>query len=179
MMPGMKRFLLTATSFISLLILVAAATVWVWNINRTAYLSYYGRSCKLTLASGGGLMYLDFAPDSSLLNENKGWEAQASQDPMSVWNRITPGPAFWGFGLYLQTTIGRPAGNWSIGGRPLCQIFVPCWFVVLLSAMYPTITFIRGPYRRYRRRKKGLCLACGYNLTGNVTGICSECGEKI
>ena len=27
--------------------------------------------------------------------------------------------------------------------------------------------------------KKGLCQKCGYNLTGNVTGICSECGEKI
>ena len=26
---------------------------------------------------------------------------------------------------------------------------------------------------------KGLCLKCGYNLTGNVSGICPECGEKI
>ena len=23
------------------------------------------------------------------------------------------------------------------------------------------------------------CTSCGYNLTGNVTGICSECGEPI
>ena len=32
--------------------------------------------------------------------------------------------------------------------------------------------------QRYRRRK-GLCLKCGYDLQGNVTGICPECGERI
>jgi hypothetical protein len=30
--------------------------------------------------------------------------------------------------------------------------------------------------RTRRRRDRGLCLACGYNLTGNVSGICPECG---
>ena len=25
----------------------------------------------------------------------------------------------------------------------------------------------------------GLCYHCGYNLTGNVTGICPECGERF
>ena len=49
----------------------------------------------------------------------------------------------------------------------------------ILFSIYPTIVFFRGPYRRYRRRKKGLCLKCGYNLTGNVSGVCPECGEKI
>lgn len=31
---------------------------------------------------------------------------------------------------------------------------------------------------RYRRRlKKGLCTNCDYNLTGNVSGVCPECGN--
>ena len=25
----------------------------------------------------------------------------------------------------------------------------------------------------------GHCRKCGYNLTGNVTGVCSECGERV
>ena len=41
-----------------------------------------------------------------------------------------------------------------------------------------TGTFLLGPYRRYRRRKKGLCLTCGYDLTGNESGVCPECGSK-
>jgi len=53
------------------------------------------------------------------------------------------------------------------------------WIPFLILLTYPAIAFIRGPYRRYMRREKGLCLKCGYNLTGNVSGICPECGEKI
>lgn len=52
------------------------------------------------------------------------------------------------------------------------------WIVVTLFA-YPTIAFIRGPLRRWRRRKRDWCLKCGYDLTGNETGVCSECGTKI
>ena len=37
----------------------------------------------------------------------------------------------------------------------------------------------RGPLRRWRRRKRGLCLHCGYNLTGNTSGVCPECAQKI
>ena len=56
---------------------------------------------------------------------------------------------------------------------------LPLWTVFVVTATYPTIAFIRGPLRRVRRRRKGLCIACGYDLTGNVTGVCSECGVKV
>jgi hypothetical protein len=58
-------------------------------------------------------------------------------------------------------------------------ILCPLWALVIVLPIQPTIAFVRGPYRRYRRRKKGLCLTCGYNLTGNVSGVCPECGEQI
>jgi len=29
------------------------------------------------------------------------------------------------------------------------------------------------------RRKTGMCLNCGYDLRGNTTGICPECGEPV
>ena len=57
--------------------------------------------------------------------------------------------------------------------------YVPLWAPLALLAVYPTITVIRGPLRRYRRRRKGLCLKCGYNLSGNISGVCPECGEAI
>ena len=59
------------------------------------------------------------------------------------------------------------------------KLTVSSWALFVLFSVYPTIVFIRGPYRRYRRRKKGLCPICGYNLTGNVSGVCPECGKKI
>jgi len=30
-----------------------------------------------------------------------------------------------------------------------------------------------------RRVRQGVCLACGYNLTGNISGVCPECGTAI
>jgi ribosomal protein L37E len=56
---------------------------------------------------------------------------------------------------------------------------IPLWAPLVLFAVYPAIAIVRGPLRRRHRRKHNQCLHCGYNLTGNVTGICSECGRPI
>ena len=59
------------------------------------------------------------------------------------------------------------------------EITVPLAALLIGFAIYPTVAFIRGPLRRRRRRKRGECEECGYNLTGNVSGICPECGVEI
>ena len=64
------------------------------------------------------------------------------------------------------------AGSWlSVG--------FPAWLPLLSFAAYPTLAFISGPLRRYRRRKRGLCVKCGYNLTGLPEPRCPECGEQV
>ena len=59
------------------------------------------------------------------------------------------------------------------------EVNIRLWALFILFAAYPALTFVRGPLRRRRRRKRGLCLKCGYNLTGNVSGICPECGTEV
>ncbi len=39
--------------------------------------------------------------------------------------------------------------------------------------------YVRLKNRVFVKHQTYLCQNCGYNLTGNVTGICSECGKKI
>ncbi len=39
------------------------------------------------------------------------------------------------------------------------------------------LVFAPGVLRWYRRRRRGLCPECAYNLTGNVSGACPECGR--
>jgi hypothetical protein len=85
----------------------------------------------------------------------------------------------------LADTMWIDVRNWSLptiasmpfGSGTVRFIVVPLWIPLVLFAMYPTIAFIRGPARRWRRRRAGLCIRCGYDLTGNVTGVCSECGR--
>ncbi len=35
------------------------------------------------------------------------------------------------------------------------------------------------PDRAARLRHRGLCAGCGYDLKGNISGICPECGRPI
>lgn len=78
----------------------------------------------------------------------------------------------WGFGINRSSGLG-------VFGQThyLAEVTAPLWAPFILFAAYPTVAFIRGPLRRSRRRRKGLCLKCGYDLTGNVSGVCPECGS--
>ncbi len=55
----------------------------------------------------------------------------------------------------------------------------PAWPMVLILSAYPVWAVVRGPMLRRRRRKTGRCIHCGYDLTGNESGACSECGEVV
>jgi hypothetical protein len=65
--------------------------------------------------------------------------------------------------------------NWPHRQRFAADIetFIPIWPLILLLA---------GPvilcWRLDKPAQAGLC-RCGYNLTGNVSGVCPECGAKI
>lgn len=74
------------------------------------------------------------------------------------------------------------ARNWSYGGRfrvgqygPMRIIVVPLWIPFVALAI-PT-AFL---WRLDRRRPApGECPNCNYNLTGNTTRICPECGQPV
>jgi hypothetical protein len=53
------------------------------------------------------------------------------------------------------------------------------WPLPALFTMYLGIVYFCRAYRRIRRRREGRCLSCGYDLTGNVSGVCPECGTAI
>jgi len=78
-----------------------------------------------------------------------------------------------------DTTLGF--GQRTLSGRgspPFWYVRFPLWAPLLLFSTYPAIALIRGPFRRWRRRRRGLCIRCAYNLHGNVSGVCPECGTN-
>jgi hypothetical protein len=58
------------------------------------------------------------------------------------------------------------------------QVTAPDWFVVLLTLILPVI-WLRTGIRHRHRRRSGLCPVCSYNLTGNISGVCPECGRAV
>ena len=54
----------------------------------------------------------------------------------------------------------------------------------LALIVFALVSFV-GPFiavdlARYAQRPlANVCIECGYNLTGNVSGVCPECGSKI
>lgn len=55
---------------------------------------------------------------------------------------------------------------------------IPLWPELVLCLIYPGYVLVCH-YRQRSRSKKGCCQNCGYSLTGNTSGVCPECGEKI
>jgi len=54
---------------------------------------------------------------------------------------------------------------------------VPFWMMFLV--MLPPWLLLNRAYRKRRRRElTGCCVGCGYDLTGNESDVCSECGFK-
>jgi hypothetical protein len=81
----------------------------------------------------------------------------------------------WSWHLHRFAFVGQE----NVGSFRVSFLRFPLWAALSVSLLYPAIAFVRGPFRRYRRRKKGQCVKCGYDLTGNVSGRCPECGERI
>ena len=60
---------------------------------------------------------------------------------------------------------------------PLVALFPRPWSVVTMCAAAAAARYaawrVQLPDVRWAR---GLCVGCGYDLTGNVSGVCPECG---
>jgi hypothetical protein len=57
---------------------------------------------------------------------------------------------------------------------PIRFLTVPLWLPLLLVAVPTALLWWRD-----RRFPAGHCQHCGYNLTGNVSGRCPECGQAV
>lgn len=77
-------------------------------------------------------------------------------------------------GTFFNFTLGLWRPNFG------CQkvwrfIILPTWLPLLIC----TCTLLFLSWRNRKRRLEGGCQTCRYNLTGNVSGQCPECGTPI
>jgi hypothetical protein len=73
---------------------------------------------------------------------------------------------------------GPSSSRAQVHSRHTFAAYLPWWPVLVFTSLLPTIAVIR--HIRYVRRKTlNRCPQCTYDLTGNTTGVCPECGGVI
>ena len=82
---------------------------------------------------------------------------------------------FAGFNWSRRTVW--PVGTHEPATRTV--VVIPLWAPFLLFVAYPMAALLRGPLRRQRLRSGRRCADCGYDLTGNTSGACPECGAAV
>jgi hypothetical protein len=94
---------------------------------------------------------------------------------------------FMGFGFKRDTaSFGGPNSSTKSSTGPITGahtrtytiLVMPHWFWAILTAITPIVWWIK-----WRRRRKialqGRCPKCAYDLQGNETGHCPECGTEF
>ena len=108
----------------------------------------YGASRWFVMCSGGSAVISVF-PDPAAPSQ-LGWLAHPNPAAFPVWPE-------------------RRTDRW--GRMRVPGLVLPLWIPAVILAV-ATVFW----WRRDRRHPSGHCQHCGYNLTGNQSGICPECG---
>lgn len=187
----MRRRLLASLSLISLLLFLAAAGLWLSALRREMFFGHTSMP-----GSGSEWQWHNWSlwsRDAGLYFRSDRYEvgnprfaAQWDQKPGQWHYKIQPlgtaGPPM-GYPTNLKPFVSSltsgPRRGWAqVRSRHFVAGYLPYWCILALTWPLPAIFAIR--WRRRRRRiSQHLCLHCGYSLTGNTSGTCSECGTPI
>ncbi len=167
----MKRWFLNILAIFSLLLFVAALALWVRSYWQNELFEYGNSRGSTFLWTSCGQLRLEHNVPLSGVELTTPFEFHYWVDKPAVKFERVPGTNvyFWNvFGFSLVT--GERWGDYHYA------LFVPFWFVAVLSA----VLTLWGTYhwrrvRRQYRQQAGLCVNCGYDLRASKDR-CPECG---
>lgn len=160
------------------LLAAGASVLWVrgrWGEDALMLFAPGGRMQAVAVGEGRVHLWLsniNFGPE-------RAWRVDCTRgskgDAGALWRtipRITT----------RKVTAGPFAGMWElrdsadIAGAWFICIALPCWLVVPLLWIPPAL-IVRRKWQRWRWRRTGRCLCCGYDLRASP-GRCPECGME-
>jgi len=169
----LRRHIFNTLTVVSLLLLLGTVGLWVlcrargfnmgFDFNTKTVMvfwdvGYYGQKF--------GLITSDDEPTDTW----HGFVYESADPPAPEWIEHYYQHSLWQFGLsFHDQAMGHHAPELRAYG-----LHLPHWFLTLIFAIGPAIWL----FKWNKRRKLGpnACPACGYDLTGNESGECPECG---
>lgn len=196
-MKAIRWKLLTFVSAVSLLLCLATVVLWVrsYSVTDQIVTSRFVNEREWTFWRQGGLcdgrgkigvMSIVQAGPPDFKARIEDFYRRYNQDPIRpiAHKSFSPPETFpygrlagigrWGFNLWRLE-------NGRAGARPMSSglvLVVPMWLVVLVWSVVPTVWMFKLRQRRIQRLRT-LCRQCAYNLTGNTSGVCPECGTPV
>jgi hypothetical protein len=162
----MRRGVLTASVLACILVFIAWGVSFRWQYGLTvknAPGASAVQGCQIVLNNGCiNVFYTPRTVGHSFATEYldppliRNWGVRPAM-PAPSWSRLRH------FGLVLPSI--------AYGGT--IQYRLPLWILLLISAI--PAPFVWGGSHR---TSLGHCPRCNYNLTGNTSGICPECGTS-
>jgi hypothetical protein len=67
----------------------------------------------------------------------------------------------------------------NVGYESYWAVTFPMWLLMVPAMLLIPATWILSMLRGAMRTRAGRCRSCGYDLTGNTSGVCPECGAKV
>lgn len=64
-----------------------------------------------------------------------------------------------------------------LGPSTVAFVVMLLWFLLVFAVLSPLLA--RRLLRTSLRAARGQCLRCGYDLRGNTSGVCPECGRRV
>ncbi len=170
-MRGPARWLFHIFSILSLMLFVLGTGAWYRSYEHHDEVYYESTSINVgciselgVLAIGGVIHNPNDNPRGfQYLNKSSNFNQTQFRDLCDFY--------WMGFGGGWGTTI--PA----VAGYKAYIVTIPYGFLVLVLGSEPALWLIW--WRRRRRRGPNACDKCAYDLTGNTTGICPECGAPV
>ncbi|MBN2559788.1 MAG: hypothetical protein JXQ75_02495 [Phycisphaerae bacterium] len=152
--PQINQILKWSGVFLCVLILVMMAATLKWKI-------YYVMEKSAFSLAVGGIGFGDWSMEPAHLQEAleellhpPGWKAVPM--PWRAMRLEIP--------YFFRWPRVEPGG-----------LALPLWLPFAIVAIPTAFMF----WRDRRRHPAHHCRSCGYNLTGNVSGVCAECGTPI
>ena len=166
------KYILNTLTVVSLLLMLGTVGLWVDSIWTSTAYNRYNNGNLYFLVNNRHILTMGVYDQSHLFNTTK----------PGVFSR---NPSYW------ESTLQRYEYNWAVFGwdwdRLLfdtnaflsfraSQLGIPHWFPAFIFTILPTIWL----FKWNKRRKLGpnACPSCDYDLTGNETGVCPECGAS-
>jgi len=170
-MKRTRKYIFNTITVVSLLLMLGVVGLWVdstwqWCSLRLPLVQDWYAQLSSSL-DGIGLKVVEL-------------DALIKRDKDSLWSaaRVKNEGAQWLLGDSMERDwFAFEFARVEIPRSIIYSISFPHWFLTTIFAILPAIWL----FKWNKRRKLGpnACPDCGYDLTGNTTGTCPECGKSI